>query len=110
MLTGTSESMERYKDKLLVSSSILTPLSDLADLSGASNFVPSGALVKASYLAAPQSVKAFTVSSKAPAFNILFITKPGGLTTSARNSSNHASDAAVITAGGVADGTATLSS
>ncbi len=79
----TSDSMARYKDKLLVSSSILTPLSDLADLKGASNFVPSGALVKASYEAAPQSVKAFTVSSKAPAFNILFITKPGGLGTRA---------------------------
>ncbi len=79
----TSDSMERYQDKLLVASSILTPLSDLVDLEGATNYVPKGDLVKSSYGAAPEAVKAFTVSSRAPAFNILFIAKPGGLGTRA---------------------------
>jgi len=75
----TNDSAKRYPDRLLVSSSILSPLADLVDLKGATNYVPTGALVKASYEAAPESVKAFTVSNKSPAFNILFITKPGSL-------------------------------
>ncbi len=81
----TTGELEREKDKLLVGSSILTPLSDLVDLEGASNYVPTGDLVRASYEAAPESVKAFTVSlpkegsSSKAAFNILFITKPGDL-------------------------------
>jgi hydrophobe/amphiphile efflux-3 (HAE3) family protein len=79
MESFTSRSMDQYPDKLLVASSILTPLSDLADLKGASNFVPPGDLVKSAYEAAPQSVKDFTVSDKAPAFNLLFVTKPGSL-------------------------------
>ncbi|MCU1496739.1 MAG: hypothetical protein JWM47_692 [Acidimicrobiales bacterium] len=75
----TNDSMARYDDKLLVASSILSPLADLVDLEGASNFVPSGELVKASYDAAPDSVKAFTVSDTSPALNILFITRPADL-------------------------------
>jgi len=75
----TSDSMERYPKKLLVASSILTPLSDLTDLKGASNYVPTGDQVKAAYEAAPQSVKDFTVAKGDPAFNILFITRPGDL-------------------------------
>jgi hydrophobe/amphiphile efflux-3 (HAE3) family protein len=75
----TDDSLQRYQDKLLVGSSVLTPLSDLVYLDGATNNVPKGSLVKASYEAAPESVKAFTVSKDDPAFNILFITKPGDL-------------------------------
>jgi len=76
----TDDALERYQDKLLVASSVATPLSDLVYLDGASNSTPTGALVKASYEAAPDSVKAFTVASgDDPAFNILFITKPGDL-------------------------------
>lgn len=81
----TSSSLNDYDDKLLVASSILTPLSDLADVEGASqDYAPPGELVRAAYEAAPQDVKDFTVSlpedgGTAPAFNILFITKPGDL-------------------------------
>ncbi|MCU1356625.1 MAG: hypothetical protein JWM89_2043 [Acidimicrobiales bacterium] len=75
----TSDSLKRYPDKLLVGSSVLSPLADLTDLRGASNYVPSGSLVQASYEAAPEAVQKFTVSDKSPAFNILFITKPNSL-------------------------------
>ncbi len=75
----TDDALVRYKDKLLVGSSVLTPLSDLVALEGASEFTPPGALVKASYEAAPESVRAFTVSEKSAALNILFITRPGDL-------------------------------
>lgn len=76
----TDDALDRYQDKLLVASSVATPLSDLVYLDGASNNTPSGALTEASYEAAPDSVKAFTVASgKDPALNILFITKPGDL-------------------------------
>jgi hydrophobe/amphiphile efflux-3 (HAE3) family protein len=75
----TDDALERYDDKLLVASSVLTPLSDLVYLDGASNNTPTGALAEAAYEAAPDSVKAFTVSEGDPALNILFITKPGDL-------------------------------
>ena len=75
----TNQSKQRYPDALLVSSSVISPLADLTDLKGASNYVPSGTLVRASYDAAPKAVKAFTVSNRAPALNILFITKPADL-------------------------------
>ncbi|MEO6628203.1 MAG: MMPL family transporter, partial [Aquihabitans sp.] len=77
----TTGSLKRYPERLLVGSSILTPLSDLADLDGATNYVPPGTLVKAGYEAAPDAVRDFTVSKadRAPAFNVLFITKPGDL-------------------------------
>jgi hypothetical protein len=78
----TSDSMQRYKSDLLVGSSILTPLSDLTDITGASqDFVPRSAKVTASYEVAPLPVRQFTVSQvpgKA-AFNLLFITRPGDL-------------------------------
>ena len=75
----SDDALDRYDDKLLVGSSVITPLSDLVAIDGASNHTPSGALVEASYEAAPDSVKAFTVSDGDPALNILFITKPGDL-------------------------------
>ncbi len=75
----TDDALQRYQDKILVGSSVLTPLSDLVYLDGASNNTPKGALVKASFEAAPDSVKAFTVSNRDPALNVLFITKPGDL-------------------------------
>lgn len=79
----TNDSLSTYHDQLLVGSSVLTPLADLTDLKGAHDYVPPGSLVEASYEAAPASVKAFTVSDKSPAFNVLFITKPGSLTKQA---------------------------
>ncbi|MFN8018802.1 MAG: MMPL family transporter [Acidimicrobiales bacterium] len=75
----TDDALTRYKDKLLIGSSVITPLADLTALDGASNVPPPGKLVEASYEAAPRSVQQFTVSDKAPALNLLFITKPGSL-------------------------------
>ncbi|MGI8756779.1 MAG: efflux RND transporter permease subunit [Acidimicrobiales bacterium] len=75
----SAQSLKRYPDALLVGSSVISPLADLTDLTGATNYVPSGDLVRSSYEAAPKAVKAFTVSNRAPALNILFITKPAGL-------------------------------
>jgi hydrophobe/amphiphile efflux-3 (HAE3) family protein len=75
----TTDSLERYEDNLLVGSSVITPLADLIDVDGATNLAPSGALVEASYEAAPRSVQQFTVSDTSPALNVLFVTKPGSL-------------------------------
>lgn len=75
----TTDSLERYPDDLLVGSSVVTPLADLLDVEGATNLAPSGALVQASYEAAPPPVQQFTVSDVAPAWNLLFVTKPGSL-------------------------------
>ncbi len=75
----TDESLEIYPDTLLVASSVLTPLSELVEIDGASNYVPRGALVKASHDAAPRSVQDFTTSRVSPAFNLLLVTKPADL-------------------------------
>ncbi|MCB1039034.1 MAG: MMPL family transporter [Acidimicrobiales bacterium] len=75
----TTDALDRYQDKLLVASSILSPLADLTDLDGASNVVPPSALVSASYEAAPPSIQKLTVTTDRKALNLLFITKPGDL-------------------------------
>jgi hypothetical protein len=77
--TFTTDSLERYQDKLLVGSSILSPLADLTDLDGAQNITPPSALVRASYESAPRSVQKLTVTRDLEALNLLFITKPGDL-------------------------------
>lgn len=80
MDTFTDDALERYPDQLLVASSVQTPLTELVNIDGASNFVPSGALVQAAYEAAPPSIQRFTVSTDETALNVLFVTRPGSLT------------------------------
>lgn len=78
----TDDALERYDDRLLIGSSVITPLADLVDIPGTdadANYSPPGDLVYASYQAAPDAVKAFTVADTDPALNVLFITKPGDL-------------------------------
>ena len=75
----TTDALTRYDEKLLVGSSILSPLADLTDLEGASNVVPPVGLVSASYRAAPDSIRTLTVTEDRKAENLLFITKPGDL-------------------------------
>ena len=75
----TDDSLERYPDQILVGSNLLTPLSFLVDIPGAANYSPSGALMEAAHLAAPDSVQEFTVNTEAAAVNILFVTRPKSL-------------------------------
>jgi hydrophobe/amphiphile efflux-3 (HAE3) family protein len=75
----TNDSLERYPDLILVASSIVSPLADLVDIEGASNVVPSGDLIRASYLSAPPDIQRFTISEDPAALNILFVTKPANL-------------------------------
>ncbi|MBX3286119.1 MAG: MMPL family transporter [Actinobacteria bacterium] len=75
----TNDSIERYPDLLLVASSIVSPLADLVDIEGANNFVPSGDLIRASYLSAPPDIQKFTISEDPSALNILFVTRPANL-------------------------------
>ncbi len=75
----TDDSLERYPDQIPVGSNLLTPLSFLVDIPGAANYSPSGALMEAAHLAAPDSVQEFTVNTEAAAVNILFVTRPKSL-------------------------------
>jgi predicted RND superfamily exporter protein len=77
--TFTTDALDRYSDKLLVGSSILSPLADLTDVEGAQNITPPSALVWASYESAPASVQKLTVTPSIEALNLLFVTKPGDL-------------------------------
>ena len=75
----SNDSLKRYPDLLLVGSSIVSPLADLVDIEGASNYVPSGDLIRASYLSAPPDIQKFTISKEPSALNILFVTRPANL-------------------------------
>lgn len=74
-----TDALKRYPDRLLVGSSILSPLADLTDLKGASNITPPSALVRASYLSAPEAIQKLTVSKDEKALNLLLVTKPSNL-------------------------------
>ncbi|MCB0963183.1 MAG: MMPL family transporter, partial [Acidimicrobiales bacterium] len=75
----TDDALARYPDQLLVASSVQTPLTELVNIDGADNYVPSGDLTYAAYQAAPPSIQRFTVSEDQSALNLLFVTRPGSL-------------------------------
>lgn len=75
----TDDSVKRFPDQVLVASNLLTPLSYLVDLEGAANYSPTGKLMEAAHLAAPESIREFTVNTDAAAINLLFVTKPKSL-------------------------------
>lgn len=77
----TRDSLEEYPDQFNRASSILTPISYLTEMEGASDLPPTGEQMQAVYDAAPPAVKEFAVNTKGDtaALNILFTTKPGTL-------------------------------
>lgn len=75
----TERTLRNYPRELLRASSVLTPVSYLTEIKGASDLPPTGAEMRKSYEAAPPEVKKFLVSADRPAMNILFTTRPTSL-------------------------------
>ncbi|HEU5148958.1 MAG TPA: MMPL family transporter, partial [Iamia sp.] len=79
--TFTDRTLEEYPDLLNRASSIITPISFLTDIEGASDVVPTGEEITKAYEAAPEAVRTFTVADTEDdhALNILFTTRPSSL-------------------------------
>jgi hydrophobe/amphiphile efflux-3 (HAE3) family protein len=77
----TEEQLDRFPANLKRASSIVTPLSYLLEIEGASDLAPTGEQVRKTYEAAPAAIKAFTVSTagEGAALNVLHTTRPGAL-------------------------------
>lgn len=87
----TEDQLERFPGQLARASSIVTPLSYLLEVDGASDIPPTGDQVRLTYEVAPDSIRAFTVSENddRSALNVLHTTRPGALNQLA-NAVDHA--------------------
>jgi hydrophobe/amphiphile efflux-3 (HAE3) family protein len=68
-----------YPDELLTASSIVTTVSYLMEVAGASNLPPTGAEVRAVFDAAPKDIQRSTANLDAGALNVIFRTGPSSL-------------------------------
>ncbi len=77
----TDETLDEYPDLLLRASSIITPISYLMEIPGASDLSPTGEHIQVAYEAAPDAVRTFTVAETGDvhAMNLLFVTRPSSL-------------------------------
>jgi hydrophobe/amphiphile efflux-3 (HAE3) family protein len=77
----TERQLGEHPDQLLRASSILTPISYLTSLDGASDLAPTAEQMRTVYAAAPDAIREFTVNEEGenPAMNILFTTRPASL-------------------------------
>jgi hydrophobe/amphiphile efflux-3 (HAE3) family protein len=77
----TQDQLDRFPDQLKRASSIVTPLSYLLEIDGASDLPPTGEQVRKTYEAAPDAIRAFTVSTTegSTALNVLHTTRPSTL-------------------------------
>ena len=82
----TEKELDDFPGQLKRASSIVTPLSYVLEVPGATPFAPTGEQVLRTYQVAPPEIQAFTVSAPedVPAFNILHTTRPGALSNLAK--------------------------
>lgn len=80
--TYTEDQLDDFPDELAKASSIVTPLSYLLQIDGASDLAPTGEQARKTYEVAPDEIKAFTVAEVdgRAALNVLHTTRPGSLT------------------------------
>ena len=75
----TNESLQRYPKILANGSSIVTVVSFLTQVPGASDVPPTGAEVKTVFDVAPVGIQKSTVSRDGKAMNLIFATRPASL-------------------------------
>src|SRR5690606_7906527 len=82
----TESQLLEFPDYLKRASSIVTPLSYLLEIEGASDLAPTGEQVRKTYEAAPAAIRAFTVSTTEgdAAINVLHTTRPSSLSDLAK--------------------------
>lgn len=71
--------LERHEGTLLTASSVVTTVSFLLELPGATPLPPTGEDVALAYAAAPEAIQRSTVADDASAMNIIFRTGPSSL-------------------------------
>lgn len=74
-----NEQLEVHEGDLLTASSIVTTVSFLLEVPGASDVAPTGADVAAAYEVAPPDIQLSTADPEAGAMNLIFRTGPGSL-------------------------------
>jgi predicted RND superfamily exporter protein len=77
----TEKTLQDYPELLKRASSVLTPISYLTELEGASDLPPTGEQARAVYAAAPEAIQEFTVAEEdgQHALNLLFTARPTSL-------------------------------
>ena len=75
----TRSQLQKYPDTLLTSSALVSVVSQLGDVPGATHLTPTSADVRAAYAVAPRAIQLSTVSAKGAAMNIIYRTGPSGL-------------------------------
>lgn len=78
----TEHQLDAFPEQLAKASSIVTPLSYLLQIEGATDIAPTGEQARKTYEVAPPEVRAFTVAEAGDraALNVLHTTRPGSLT------------------------------
>jgi hydrophobe/amphiphile efflux-3 (HAE3) family protein len=75
----TTSQLEKHPDTLLTASGLVSTVSQLSDVPGATHLVPTSADVRSAYAVAPPDIKVSMVAAQATAMNIVFRTGPSGL-------------------------------
>jgi uncharacterized protein len=75
----TNEQLDRHDDLLRLATSIVTPISFLTELEGASEVVPTGEEMRAVYEAAPEPIQRSTINDDGRSANLIFLTRPASL-------------------------------
>jgi uncharacterized protein len=80
----TRTQLKKYPDTLLTASGIVSTVSQLSDVPGATHLVPTAAQVRSVYDTAPRDIKLSTVAPNGRAMNIIFRTGPSNLDARAK--------------------------
>jgi uncharacterized protein len=80
----TRSQLEKYPETLLTASGIVSTVSQLSDVPGATHLTPTSAQVRSVYETAPRDIKLSTVAPDGKAMNIIFRTGPSGLDSRAK--------------------------
>ncbi len=75
----TRDTLEEFPERLLVGSGIVSTISDLTDVPGATHVTPSAELVQQAWDIAPEDVQTTTASPDGNAMNVIFLTGKGSL-------------------------------
>jgi uncharacterized protein len=75
----TRKQLEHYPDTLLTASGLVSTVSELSDVPGATHLTPTSTDVRNAYAVAPRAIQLSTVSPSGTASNIIFRTGPSGL-------------------------------
>jgi hydrophobe/amphiphile efflux-3 (HAE3) family protein len=80
----TRSQLQKYPDTLLTASGLVSTVSELSDVPGATHLAPSSADVRNAFAVAPRDIQLSTVAAGDSAMNVIFRTGPSGLDARAK--------------------------